>query len=560
MRLLLVAVAACASLCHVAAARKSISSDGWGKLPKDTGAPCQCSRVALRDLSSLPKDAPVIATGVTDDWPAQERWKRRELMKRRGQMTVTAASPSEIAGGDAYGIGIRLPLRDYIKKMGDEEMDSLFIFDTNASLTFGHDGGYNEYPPGMKGAATFGGTGALARDFITPQIFKDFLKENGVGWNMLSLGGAEEGLGFHVHGPTWLGIVYGIKEWWLYPPGEMPDAVAAAMMPLHSAKDWTAHMREIFESLPEKDRPIRCVQRAGEGLYLPSNWAHATFNLSPTIGAGGQGSRMQSTMEKYKGGWFANSNAVAKKDFFAHMDAGMLATSQFNNKADFGHYLKAATMQEAVDAYSAAIKLCPRMLRAHAKLLESLIALGAVDTNSETRVLAVAAYDAAATLSLAAIEGGATKRSGAVALHRLASIVLDAVTLHSEAWWDQPDALDRADKTFTTVAELAASGGESSRRLAADAALQRGMIEISRAAGTPGVPPNCVGGPDCSRFHPPTCCSQVVQHWIAAAKHLEVAASTLGTEHVRRGSNMPVGRLLDMALQGSGDVAKKEEI
>jgi hypothetical protein len=45
-------------------------------------------------------------------------------------------------------------------------------------------------------------------------------KHDGDGsWHMLSLGQSRAGLPIHVHGETWLGLVYGAKRWFLYPPG-----------------------------------------------------------------------------------------------------------------------------------------------------------------------------------------------------------------------------------------------------------------------------------------------------------------------------------------------------
>ena len=63
---------------------------------------------------------------------------------------------------------------------------------------------------------------------------------------MLSLGGVNQGLQFHTHGASWLGLVHGAKEWWIYPPGELPAAVAASMMPLHPASAWAPPLGELL--------------------------------------------------------------------------------------------------------------------------------------------------------------------------------------------------------------------------------------------------------------------------------------------------------------------------
>ena len=55
-------------------------------------------------------------------------------------------------------------------------------------------------------------------------------------WAMISYGTDEAGLGWHAHGPTWLGIVTGLKKWFLYPPGEA--SVARVGHPFASAREW----------------------------------------------------------------------------------------------------------------------------------------------------------------------------------------------------------------------------------------------------------------------------------------------------------------------------------
>ena len=35
-------------------------------------------------------------------------------------------------------------------------------------------------------------------------------------------------------------------------------------------------------------RPLECIQRAGDVLYLPASWSHLTMNIGEAIGIGGQ--------------------------------------------------------------------------------------------------------------------------------------------------------------------------------------------------------------------------------------------------------------------------------
>mmetsp|Transcript_11670 Transcript_11670/g.17424 ORF Transcript_11670/g.17424 Transcript_11670/m.17424 type:complete len:242 (+) Transcript_11670:469-1194(+) len=48
----------------------------------------------------------------------------------------------------------------------------------------------------------------------------------------------------------------------------------------------------------KKDKPLEFVQKAGDVVYLPSNWKHATLNLGEAIGVGGQAAYSSAEREK----------------------------------------------------------------------------------------------------------------------------------------------------------------------------------------------------------------------------------------------------------------------
>jgi ankyrin repeat protein len=92
----------------------------------------------------------------------------------------------------------------------------------------------------------------------------------------IAAGTEAKGLPLHHHEATWGWAVSGTKHWYTAPPGEPP------------AQPYT-HFNEAFLSkgLPQVQR---CVQRAGEIVYLPPQWWHTTFAQSDwTLTVGGQG-------------------------------------------------------------------------------------------------------------------------------------------------------------------------------------------------------------------------------------------------------------------------------
>ena len=127
---------------------------------------------------------------------------------------------------------------------------------------------------------------------------------------MLSLGPSRTGLPFHSHGKTWLALIHGSKRWLAYPPGfNAPPELQQRFNPLKSVGAW---LNEIYPSLqglpyapiepaasgpgsasgaqPAYTRPLECVQRPGDIVYLPEGWVHMTVNVGEAIGIGGQAS------------------------------------------------------------------------------------------------------------------------------------------------------------------------------------------------------------------------------------------------------------------------------
>ena len=79
-------------------------------------------------------------------------------------------------------------------------------------------------------------------------------------------------------------MLVGAKAWFLYPPGtlqapDIPDPLT----------DFNAWLQQVLPSLPEARKPIGCLQRAGEALFMPPGWVHGTMNVGETVGVGVQG-------------------------------------------------------------------------------------------------------------------------------------------------------------------------------------------------------------------------------------------------------------------------------
>mmetsp|Transcript_26605 Transcript_26605/g.94917 ORF Transcript_26605/g.94917 Transcript_26605/m.94917 type:complete len:358 (-) Transcript_26605:22-1095(-) len=120
--------------------------------------------------------------------------------------------------------------------------------------------------------------------------FPAALRAGGAAWRLLSLGPARGGLPLHAHGETWLAVVHGAKRWFAYAPGKGPSRETLAKIhPLASTLHWARAVEDAALTAPA-EAPLSCVQNAGDVVYLPAGWKHATLNLAETIAVGEQAS------------------------------------------------------------------------------------------------------------------------------------------------------------------------------------------------------------------------------------------------------------------------------
>lgn len=91
------------------------------------------------------------------------------------------------------------------------------------------------------------------------------------------LGGYASGVQWHFHGPGFSEVIHGSKHWILFPPTYSKDDIPFYDNPFYTSFLW---MEEIYEtlSLEKKEQLYQCSLRAGEMIYFPDSWHHATIN------------------------------------------------------------------------------------------------------------------------------------------------------------------------------------------------------------------------------------------------------------------------------------------
>ena len=102
------------------------------------------------------------------------------------------------------------------------------------------------------------------------------------------VGGAYSGTPFHFHSSVFAHVVHGRKRWFLYPPSsswrEPPPSTI--LRPDLSALQWANAVYGVEGALDEGgvgERLQECVCEAGDVLYVPDGWMHATLNLELSV-------------------------------------------------------------------------------------------------------------------------------------------------------------------------------------------------------------------------------------------------------------------------------------
>lgn len=203
---------------------------------------------------------PVIITDAVDSWPAMSRWKNREYLMQHAGNVSFAAGP------------VDLDLKSYFTYADSvQEERPLYLFDPK----------FGEKAP------------QLAADYDVPSYFKEdlfgILGKERPDYRWLIVGPARSGSSFHIDPNStsaWNAVVKGSKKWILYPPEVVPPGVhpspdgAEVATPV-SITEWFMNFYE--EARRRKEKPVECICRAGELMFIPHGWWHTVINLEDSI-------------------------------------------------------------------------------------------------------------------------------------------------------------------------------------------------------------------------------------------------------------------------------------
>ncbi|KAK1310808.1 F-box protein [Acorus calamus] len=202
---------------------------------------------------------PVLLSGCLEDWPALEKWDREYLIRVSGDVRF-AVGPVEMKLEDYFRYA------DYVK-----EERPLYLFDPR----------FTDKVP------------ALGADYEALAYFREdlfaILGRERPDHKWVIIGPQGSGSSFHVDPNStsaWNAVIRGLKKWVMFPPEVVPPGVfpspdgAEVACPV-SIMEW--FMNFYGDCKRWKRRPVECVCKAGEVVFVPNGWWHLVVNLEDSI-------------------------------------------------------------------------------------------------------------------------------------------------------------------------------------------------------------------------------------------------------------------------------------
>ena len=104
----------------------------------------------------------------------------------------------------------------------------------------------------------------------------DAASDNGLA--VVGIGGRSSGVAFHTHGAAFAETLIGAKRWFLAAPEHKP-MFDTKHVQANWTLAWEARRHDAAARAPHDDAILECTLGAGEVIYIPSRWWHATLNL-----------------------------------------------------------------------------------------------------------------------------------------------------------------------------------------------------------------------------------------------------------------------------------------
>ncbi|KAL9230842.1 hypothetical protein vseg_006138 [Gypsophila vaccaria] len=202
---------------------------------------------------------PVLFEGCLENWASFGKWDKDYLIRTCGSVRFSVGP-------------VEMDLEHYFRysELSGEERP-LYLFDPK----------FIEKVP------------VLGEDYEVPVYFREdlflVLGDERPDYRWIIIGPAGSGSSFHIDPNStsaWNAVIKGSKKWILFPPDVVPPGVhpspdgAEVACPV-SIIEWFMNFYDATKNWEK--RPIECVCKAGEVIFVPNGWWHLVINLEESI-------------------------------------------------------------------------------------------------------------------------------------------------------------------------------------------------------------------------------------------------------------------------------------
>jgi len=134
---------------------------------------------------------------------------------------------------------------------------------------------------------------SLTNDYTVPIYFNEdlfsLLGDARPDYRWLIIGPPRSGSTFHIDPNStsaWNAVITGSKKWIMFPPncippGVMPSSDMSEVVSPVSLMEWFLNFYTLARQSTVK--PIECIVKAGEVIFVPNGWWHLVINLEESI-------------------------------------------------------------------------------------------------------------------------------------------------------------------------------------------------------------------------------------------------------------------------------------